>query len=264
MMLPFALAVLLPLAPAARAQDLPKVAAPKIAGKAALLKASLDLQKENMIYVADLRLQDPKAAKAKVLAQLKEIVAKVNAGFEAKKLPQRAEVLEDVSKVAAAADLKASSVLATIGTTPQLVRVQAELEKKGFDQIGIEGMGAERASSWGAARFLANGDYAPDEDRGDRLAVNLDALHDYLAAFKIGQVEFIAWVIQHGSAHNAALNHNNDMPNRQASSGFDSVPDLTTSGQYFLNHKDRFATDRDKVGDKLRGLFTSTGKFKKS
>ncbi len=259
---PWLAALLLITAPALAADPLLDAAALRLKPLSLTGKSSLQVSApaQNTIYLTDLRLREPKAAKAKLLADLKDIAAKANAGFAQKKLPPRVEVLEDLSTIASASQLAKSEVLATIGTTPQLVAIQADLEKKGFDQVGIEGMGPEKCSTYGATRFEPNGDYSKESDRGDRMAVNLDALDLYLKTFGVEQNAFIAWLIQHGSVHNAGLSHNNQ-PNAFPSSGFENVPDLSTDGNYYLKHKDKFATHRDKAGDALRGLFTSAGKF---
>ncbi|MBA3899876.1 MAG: hypothetical protein H0X62_06640 [Bacteroidetes bacterium] len=211
--------------------------------------------KENVIYLVDLRLQDPKLSKADratITKNLNEIANAANSGFKDKGLNQRVVVISP-SQIPTADKLDKSDVLATIGTQSQLKQFDdARSNNSGsknsgdYDLVGVGGMGSERSTIIGM--------YGGDE--GNRIALNTDAIGSDAKKLGIGEIEYSAWLIQHGSGHNAGISHSDDLEPKLPTSG--EPRDLMTSGEKAIGNPSAWRGYKDNVNSTLKSLFTKS------
>ena len=214
---------------------------------------------ENILYLTDLRLQDPKISKSSkqsIINNLNAITKAANKGFIDKGLTQRVVVINP-SEIPKANKLDKSDVLVTIGKNEQFQEFDktkansADNKKPGdYDFVGVKFMGPEESTSLGGF----------GGDKGDRIAVDIDQSESAAKTFEMSTNAYIAWLIQHGSGHNAGIGHS-DESNHQPKS--DNPRDLITSGNTAYNNPKAWLGYKDKIGAKLRGLFTKT-KFTKN
>jgi len=227
--------------------------------------------KENVIYLTDLRLNDPKVIltateRAQIISNLYSIANEANKCFEQGGVTQRVLVIMPAD-IPQANKIDKSDVLATIGTTDELAafdkdRANSAGEKKpgDYDIVGVDASSVEISS--------VKGDYGGDE--GNRIGINIDNVPSAAKFFGVTNNKVIANTILHGSGHNSAIGHTDSMEDVTGSKsethpkmGQYGISDFMNSGSYYQYlHPDDYKSQADFIPPAAKKLFTrADGKF---
>lgn len=212
---------------------------------------------ENVIYLTNLALFEPgleKSDKAKIIKQLNEVAAQTNKGYAEKGLTLRVQVIDFAPD---ANQIDASDSFATIGTKQQLsefndnnaAHAVCKTDPCQFDVIGVDNMGPERSSIIGAF----------GGDAGDRIAIDIDQVNtghqNYEALNHDSPEAYMAWLIQHGSGHNAGISHSDELTGFKHAEKSGEKHDLMTGGPGQSSMEDKGKSIRNKVGSHMKNLF---------
>ena len=218
---------------------------------------------ENIVYIYDLRLMNPKLSKAEkkqIINETKETAQKLNAYYKNHGINVNAAVLVTVPSKS---EIDKSDVVATIGSAE---------DHKTFDALYSDRqITLPKGTDQGATKYdeigpdinvgpeATTGARTPFGDAGDRVAVNTDKLSDYAAAHGVTSGEAKVLVIAHGTlTHTNKITHSDETAAKHEYTTGEKG-DVTTSGDGQPSNREGYLKMMNTVGPKLKEAQTRDG-----
>jgi RHS repeat-associated protein len=218
--------------------------------------------RENIGYIYDLRLMNPKltnSERKEIIQEVQATAEKLNGYYKDHGINVQAAVLINVP---AKTELDKSDVLVTVGSAEQhktfddLYSDRQITLPKGtdkpykYDEIGPDVNNGPETTT---------GSRTPFGDAGDRVAVNTDILGDYASAHGVTTGEAEVLVIAHGTlSHTNKITHSDEAPaSHEYATG--EKGDITTSGPNQPTNRSGYLKMMNTVGPKLKEAQTRPG-----